>query len=188
MNAHAPILLAFAAAVAVLWVLARAVARMMGGAVGRSGAGASVADGPALREPVGDRLDYRPEALLVTAGERAAWHTIRKCMPAWAHAVCPKVRIEDFLSAGGDGRGDRWRLRGYVKSRHVDFLVVDERWLPRLVIEVGRCSGLASQVWRRLVGEAGRSVQISRRVGTVLRGRLRAALFDGRRKRRKGEG
>jgi hypothetical protein len=82
------------------------------------------------------RLDYRAVPVLVTASERAAWRAIADVRPAWVRAVCPKVRIEDFVAAGGEDRNDHWRLRGHVKSRHVDFLVVDAEWLPRLVIEI----------------------------------------------------
>lgn len=75
---------------------------------------------------------YASTPLLVNASERAAWGLLRE-LPLGAYAVCPKVRIEDFITASG---AERNRLRGYIKSRHVDFLLVDADWKPLLVIEV----------------------------------------------------
>lgn len=80
-------------------------------------------------------LRYQASPLLVTAGERAAWDLLRRLTPQWVHAICPKVRLEDIVAAQGEGR-ERLRLRGYVKSRHVDFLLVDSDWRPCLVVEI----------------------------------------------------
>lgn len=90
--------------------------------------------GAALRH--GARYEASP--LLVNASERAAWHLLHE-LPLGAHAVCPKVRLEDVLEAQGP---HRQHLRGHVKSRHVDFLLVDEGWRPRLVVEVDGASHL----------------------------------------------
>lgn len=75
---------------------------------------------------------YWSVPLLVNGSERAAWHLLKE-LPLGAYAVCPKVRIEDFVYASGVERN---RLRGYIKSRHVDFLLVDKEWNPMLVVEV----------------------------------------------------
>lgn len=76
-------------------------------------------------------MAYRAAPLLVDERERTAWRLLRDL--AGALTVCPKVRLEDIAGAFGP---DRFRLRGFVKSRHVDFLLVDEDWRPVLVVEV----------------------------------------------------
>ena len=38
--------------------------------------------------------------------------------------ICPKVRLEDFISVTSDK--ERGKYRGYIKSRHVDFLLCDK--------------------------------------------------------------
>lgn len=92
------------------------------------------ATGEGRRRPGGMR--YAPVPLLVNESERAAWRLLHE-LPLGAHAVCPKVRMEDFLNA----QGPEWhRLRGHVKSRHVDFLLVDEEWRPILAVEVDGAS------------------------------------------------
>lgn len=38
--------------------------------------------------------------------------------------ICPKVRLEDFISVYGTKNIGKYR--GYIKSRHVDFLICDK--------------------------------------------------------------
>lgn len=38
--------------------------------------------------------------------------------------ICPKVRLEDFISVTGTKNIGKYR--GYIKSRHVDFLICDK--------------------------------------------------------------
>lgn|GEM_PF-6602361 len=82
-----------------------------------------------LRRPATPR--YEATKLLVNGSERAAWQLLQE-LPLGAHAVCPKVRLEDFLTPKG---AEWYRLRGHISSRHIDFLV-DEDWRPMLAIEV----------------------------------------------------
>lgn len=88
---------------------------------------------------------YEAQSLLVNSSEWAAWHLLHE-LPLGAHAICPKVRLEDFLEA----LGPEWmRLRGYVKSRHIDFLLIDESCRPMLAIEVdGSSHNRPDRVWR----------------------------------------
>ena len=74
----------------------------------------------------------RAASLLRTPGERAAWKLLHE-LALGAHAVCPKVRLEDIAEADGP---DWRRLRNYVRARHVDFVLVDDDWQPLLVVEV----------------------------------------------------
>ena len=41
------------------------------------------------------------------------------------YIICPKVRLEDFINVTAQ---DRMKYRGYIKSRHVDFVICDS-WL-----------------------------------------------------------
>lgn len=125
------------------------------------------------RRPVAFR--YRAAPLLVNEGERAAWHLL-STMPLGAQAVCPKVRLEDIAEAAGQ---DRWRLRGYTRARHVDFLLVDARWQPLLVVEVDggshdrRERRRADDLKDRVLASAGIAV-LRLRVGTDWRAQLAA--------------
>lgn len=38
--------------------------------------------------------------------------------------ICPKVRLEDFISVCGTKNVGKYR--GYIKSRHIDFLICDK--------------------------------------------------------------
>ena len=45
----------------------------------------------------------------------------KKCEAAGL-LICPKVRLEDFINVTAR---ERMKYRGYIKSRHVDFLICD---------------------------------------------------------------
>lgn len=47
----------------------------------------------------------------------------------------PKVRLEDFIEATGEGK-EKLSLRGRIKSRHVDFLVCDDKLHIKAAIEL----------------------------------------------------
>lgn len=47
----------------------------------------------------------------------------------------PKVRLEDFIKTTGDGN-EKMSLRGRIKSRHVDFLVCDDKLYIKAAIEL----------------------------------------------------
>ena len=40
--------------------------------------------------------------------------------------ICPKVRMEDFINV--TAQQDKLKYRGYIKSRHIDFMICD-KWL-----------------------------------------------------------
>ena len=48
--------------------------------------------------------------------------------------VCPKVRLEDLVYV--TDKENRAKYRGYVKSRHVDFVLTDEALQPIAAIEL----------------------------------------------------
>lgn len=62
---------------------------------------------------------------LLTKPEYGFWAVLKqKCEPHGL-LICPKVRIEDFVSVSCSSEKMRQRYRGYVKSRHIDFLLCD---------------------------------------------------------------
>ncbi|MGH3164855.1 MAG: DUF2726 domain-containing protein, partial [Trebonia sp.] len=87
--------------------------------------------GLAIRRPIGASFLRVP--LLVNKSENWAWKFLeRRKWRLGAIAVCPKVRLEDVINAvGGEPAA-----RGRIKSRHVDFLLVDGAWRPLLAVEV----------------------------------------------------
>lgn len=38
--------------------------------------------------------------------------------------ICPKVRLEDFIEVTSE---EKMKYRGHIKSRHIDFLICDEK-------------------------------------------------------------
>ena len=48
--------------------------------------------------------------------------------------ICPKVRLEDFINVTCDK--ERGKYRGYIKSRHVDFILCDRNLNIILAIEL----------------------------------------------------
>ena len=41
--------------------------------------------------------------------------------------ICPKVRLEDFILVPLDDFKEKQKYRGHIKSRHVDFLITDNK-------------------------------------------------------------
>lgn len=60
---------------------------------------------------------------LLTKNEYSFYMKLRKQLPNDI-IVCPKVRMEDFLDIIAK---DKNRYRGYVRSRHIDFMICDEK-------------------------------------------------------------
>lgn len=68
------------------------------------------------------KLPYKRDTLL-TSAEYAFFQVLKwKCDPH-KYMICPKVRMEDFLIV--TDKEHREKYRGYVKSRHIDFLLCD---------------------------------------------------------------
>jgi hypothetical protein len=72
---------------------------------------------------------------LVSDWERKTLTALRKSMPLDWH-VCPQVRLADFLVVEGGGSKTNWAATARVRSRSVDFLIIDDKGFPRLVIEL----------------------------------------------------
>lgn len=69
--------------------------------------------------------EARP-GLFVNGSERALFAALNRHKPDGFH-VMAKVRLEDILRVRGDIKDGRlrWKYRGRIKSRHVDFVICD---------------------------------------------------------------
>ena len=66
---------------------------------------------------------YRQKFLL-TKTEYAFYKILEEKCTKNGLRICPKVRLEDFISVTGTKNIGKYR--GYIKSRHVDFLICDK--------------------------------------------------------------
>ncbi|MDE7325848.1 MAG: DUF2726 domain-containing protein [Lachnospiraceae bacterium] len=64
---------------------------------------------------------YRRQHLL-TKTEYIFYGVLKKKCDSANLLICPKVRLEDFIRVTAK---ERMKYRGYIKSRHVDFLICD---------------------------------------------------------------
>lgn len=64
---------------------------------------------------------------LLTKPEYGFWLVLKQRCEPYGLLICPKVRMEDFVSVSTGSEKIRQRYRGYVKSRHVDFLLCDSK-------------------------------------------------------------
>ncbi len=76
-------------------------------------------------------------SLFVNQAEQALFNVILEELPPHLH-VMSKVRLEDIIRVRSALKNTRlgWQLRGRVKSRHVDFLIIDRSGHPILAIEL----------------------------------------------------
>lgn len=65
--------------------------------------------------------------LLLTKPEYGFWGVLKQKCDTYGLLICPKVRIEDFVTVKSDNAKERQKYRGYVKSRHIDFLLCDSK-------------------------------------------------------------
>lgn len=100
------------------------------------------------RRPAAETEDpdfrFHRQPLLVNDLETDAWHLLQATAGTLgAAAVCPKVRLEDVAAAVGP---NWYRLRGHVRARHLDFVLVDMAWQPILAVEVDGASHAKASV------------------------------------------
>ncbi len=78
----------------------------------------------------------RVESLFVNRAEQAFFHALIRALPSGFH-LHSKTRLEDIVQVKRSISGEaRWRLRGRIKSRHVDYLVTDGQGAPKVAIEL----------------------------------------------------
>lgn len=95
---------------------------------------------PPKTKPSGPETYRQFEAvnsLFVNRAERALFDILIRQIPRGFH-VMSKVRLEDIIQVKRPLNNTRagWVLRGRVKSRHVDFLIIDHMGHPKLAIEL----------------------------------------------------
>ena len=84
-------------------------------------------------------FEARP-SLFVNSSEAAMFAALDRACPRGLR-VFAKVRLEDIVGVRSGVTGEaRWKLRSRVKSRHVDFLVVDLGGRPRVAVELDGAS------------------------------------------------
>ena len=62
---------------------------------------------------------------LLTKAEYSFWKILYIACEERKFIICPKVRMEDFLSIVKTEKKEIMRYRGYIKSRHIDFIICD---------------------------------------------------------------
>lgn len=82
----------------------------------------------------------RAPSLFVNKSELAFFHALRRVMPK-GYSLHSKTRLEDIVRVKPFIKGEgRWKLRARVKSRHVDFLIIDDQGVPQIAIELDGAS------------------------------------------------
>ena len=71
-----------------------------------------------------DILPYEKKMLL-TKTEYGFWKCLKQKCDEKGFIICPKVRMEDFLSVTVKDKKQLMKYRGYIKSRHIDFMICD---------------------------------------------------------------
>ncbi len=72
---------------------------------------------------------------LLTKTEYSFYMKSRLALQEKNFYLYPKVRLEDFIEVTGEGK-EKLSLRGRIKSRHVDFLVCDDKLHIKAAIEL----------------------------------------------------
>lgn len=61
---------------------------------------------------------------LLTKAEYSFYSILKKICEESNLLICPKVRLEDFIQVTAQ---EKSKYRGYIKSRHIDFLICDAK-------------------------------------------------------------
>lgn len=72
--------------------------------------------------------------LLLTKTEYAFFKELKKITDEKQYMICPKVRLEDFIEV--TNKSELLKYRGYIKSRHIDFLICDKNLHILFAIEL----------------------------------------------------
>lgn len=80
-----------------------------------------------------DVLPYKRKMLL-TKTEYTFFKILKPICDAADYMICPKVRLEDLADVTDRQNILKWR--GYIKSRHIDFLLTDNRLNVLAAIEL----------------------------------------------------
>lgn len=82
---------------------------------------------PPQRDPYEDEFPYMPyqRKKLLTYTEYQFYKIMKQACDEKNLLICPKVRLEDFINV--TERKYKMKYRGYIKARHVDFIVTDSQ-------------------------------------------------------------
>lgn len=75
----------------------------------------------------GERINYYPykKKMLLTKTEYAFYNILKMKCDKKNLLICPKIRMEDFLEV--TDKQNKLKYRGYIKSRHIDFMLCDSK-------------------------------------------------------------
>ena len=71
-------------------------------------------------------LSYKRK-LLLTQAEYSFWQVLKRSCDEFGLFICPKVRMEDFIAVDEQDFSKKQSLRGRIKSRHIDFILCDNK-------------------------------------------------------------
>ena len=71
---------------------------------------------------------------LLTKTEYKFYKTLKPLCDQNQIIICPKVRLEDFIEV--TTKDNKQKYRGYIKSRHIDFLLCDTNLYIKAAIEL----------------------------------------------------
>lgn len=71
---------------------------------------------------------------LLTKTEYKFYKTLKPLCDQNQIIICPKVRLEDFIEV--TSKDNKQKYRGYIKSRHIDFLLCDTSLYIKAAIEL----------------------------------------------------
>ncbi len=71
---------------------------------------------------------------LLTKTEYKFYKTLKPLCDQNQIIICPKVRLEDFIEV--TSKDNKQKYRGYIKSRHIDFLLCDTGLYIKAAIEL----------------------------------------------------
>lgn len=80
-------------------------------------------DSPPEENQTIDKYPYRKTNLL-TKTEYGFYKVLKEECDKRNFLICPKVRMEDFLDV--TCKDEQLKYRGYIKSRHIDFMICDQ--------------------------------------------------------------
>lgn len=80
--------------------------------------------------------------LLLTKTEYTFYGLLKKKCDEASLLICPKVRLEDFIDVTAE---EKMKYRGYIKSRHIDFLICDSKLRIVAAIELDDTSHKTSK-------------------------------------------
>lgn len=73
-----------------------------------------------------NNADYFEKKNLLTKAEYYFWKKLKLKCDEHEVLICPKVRMEDLVNVKCEDQKTKQRYRGYIKSRHIDYILCDK--------------------------------------------------------------